>query len=386
MVNSTKSGLLFIYHADLLGYNLGAEHPLNPRRLELTVKLAERLGILDDIPIIRPREVSFEELNTAHSADYLNAVKRFSLVTDDYEPREAARYGFGGGDNPIFPNMYSASALYTGASLQGAEAIIGGCERVVSLSGGQHHAHWSQAAGFCVFNDPVVAIKRLRQAFKKVAYVDVDVHHGDGVQEAFYDDPTVLTLSIHESGHHLFPGTGWVADMGEGAGKGFAVNLPVAPYTDDESWHYVFEEAALPILQAFQPEVICLQMGADAHYADPLAHICLTIQGWLKPIEAVVALGVPVLALGGGGYNLDNVPRMWALATAVVLNKPLPTELPSDWEIGDKNRAMLDPEPVEIPGPLISIAKTTANATVKEVKSRHFPIHGLSSDSKVNGA
>ncbi|MCL5283640.1 MAG: acetoin utilization protein AcuC [Armatimonadetes bacterium] len=386
MVNSKNSGHLFIYHADLLGYNLGAEHPLNPRRLELAVKLTERLGILDDVPVIRPREAGFEELNTAHSADYLNAVKRLSRDTDDDEPKEAARYGFGGGDNPIFPNMYEASALYTGASLQGAEAIIGGAKRVVNLSGGQHHAHWARAAGFCVFNDPVVAIKRLRQAFKKVAYVDVDVHHGDGVQEAFYDDPTVLTLSIHESGRHLFPGTGWVAEMGKEAGKGFAVNLPVAPYTDDESWNYVFQEAALPILRAFQPEAICLQMGADAHYTDPLAHVCLTVQGWLKPIEAVAAMGVPVLALGGGGYNLDNVPRMWALASAVVFSKPLPKELPPDWKIGTENRAMLDPEPVQIPDALISIAKTTANATVKEIKIKHFPIHGLSSDSRKSGA
>src|SRR5687767_8573025 len=259
---------IFFYDEALLEYDLGPQHPLKPIRLQRTVELLKKYGILDQVTVEKPNPAKAEDLLTCHSLEYVEAVNALSAGAPDVA---YYRFGFGSTDNPVFPGIYEASALYTGASIDAAQALVDGrCQVALNLSGGLHHAHHDRAAGFCVFNDPAAAIHRLKRKFAKVAYVDIDVHHGDGVQELFYTDPTVLTVSIHQSGRTLFPGTGFVHEIGEGEGIGFSVNTPVWPYTTDEVWLHVWREAALPILKAFDPEAVCLQMGTDAHYLDPL--------------------------------------------------------------------------------------------------------------------
>jgi acetoin utilization protein AcuC len=274
--------------------------------------------------------------------------------------------------------MYEASALYTGASIDAAQAIVEGANAAVNLSGGLHHAHYDRAAGFCIFNDPAAAIHRLKRRFRRVAYVDIDVHHGDGVQELFYSDPSVLTVSIHQSGRTLFPGTGFVNEIGEGPGEGFSVNTPVWPYSTDEVWLRVWREAALPILKAFDPEAILLQMGVDPHYLDPLAQICLTAQGWLAAVNDVKALEKPIVAVGGGGYNQTTVPRMWAVATATLFGIDLPDETPPDFSFHEEIPYLSDHLPPEIPDPLIAEAESFAERTIAELRAALFPRHGLS--------
>jgi acetoin utilization protein AcuC len=210
-----------------------------------------------------------------------------------------------------------------------------------------------------------------------VAYVDIDVHHGDGVQEAFYSDPSVLTISIHESGQTLFPGTGYVRESGIGAGAGFSVNIPVWPYTDDETWYGAWREAAWPILEAFRPDAVCLECGADPHYLDPLARVCLTAQGWVRAVEDVIGLGVPTVVLGGGGYNPTTVPRMWALAFSAAFGVELPNDTPDTYPYHDRIPTLRDEEVPEIAPHDLAQAQAHARQTVREVRDQLFPYHGI---------
>jgi len=207
--------------------------------------------------------------------------------------------------------------------------------------------------------------------------VDIDVHHGDGVQELFYDDPSVLTISIHQSGRTLFPGTGFVREMGEGAGAGFSVNVPIWPGTTDELWLRAWREAALPILKAFRPEAILLQLGADAHYLDPLAHLALTAQGWLEAVKDVKALGTPVVAVGGGGYNQTTVPRMWALAFSVLFDMELPDDTPETYPLHERIPTLTDHVLPELDPETLGEAEEYNEGTIREVRQTLFGYHGL---------
>ncbi len=365
---------VYLYTGNFLKYDLGPQHPLKPTRLARTHELLEAYGALDGIEVREPHPCPLPQLNQAHSSEYIETVDRLSAGEHVPFP---FRYGFGYGDNPVFPDMWDASLLYTGASLDAAQAVLDGAPVAMNISGGLHHAHWDRAAGFCVFNDCVVAVHCLRQRFERVAYIDIDVHHGDGVQEAFYQDPHVLTVSIHESGQTLFPGTGYVREVGIGAGTGYSVNVPLWPYTDDEIWYWAWREAAWPIIEAFRPEAVCLECGTDPHYLDPLARLCLTAQGWLRAVEDVMGMGVPVVALGGGGYNPTTVPRMWALAFSRVFGVDLPDETPQGYPYRDRIPTLRDTEePPIAPHDLVQ-AKSHARATVAEVKERLFGHHGL---------
>jgi acetoin utilization protein AcuC len=288
-----------------------------------------------------------EELLQAHSREFIEITDRLSV--GEHVPSHR-RYGFGSQDNPIFPGMYEASLTYCGASLDAARAILDGCDRAVNLSGGLHHAHYDRAAGFCTFNDCVLAIRLLRQKYDRVAYVDIDVHHGDGVQEAFYDDPSVLTISIHQTGRTLFPGTGFPEESGDGQGRRFAVNIPLWPTTDGDTWLRVWREIGLKRLKAFQPEAIVLQMGTDAHFSDPLADLNVTSAEWIAAVRDVLELGTPVVALGGGGYNSTVVPRLWTLAMDSLFDLHLPDEIPSSFpcrELGESLSDAIYPEAQE---------------------------------------
>ncbi|MCW3095396.1 MAG: Acetoin utilization protein AcuC [Chthonomonadaceae bacterium] len=370
---------LFFYTDAFAGYNFGPQHPLKPRRLGMTYDLLDSYGVFENaLEVVEPQHADEAEVAETHSVDYLEALSR--MDRDGMIP-QARRYGVGTGDVPFFPEIYGSSLLYTGASAQAAQAIIdgaGGGRVAFNISGGLHHAHYARAAGFCVLNDCAVALHRLRRHFDRVAYVDIDVHHGDGVQELFFDDPSVLTISLHESGRTLFPGTGYTDEIGVGAGEGFAVNLPFAPYTEDETWIEAWRSAALPILRAFDPEAIVLQMGTDTHVLDPMAHLCLTAQGWLEAVKDVQALGKPIVAVGGGGYNLTTVTRMWTLAVTTLAGIDVPDTVPASYRYRDDIPTLRDHETFTVPAREAKFARDIAARSVEELQALLFPRYGLS--------
>ncbi|HLV81789.1 MAG TPA: acetoin utilization protein AcuC [Chthonomonadaceae bacterium] len=366
----------FFYSDDLLHYDMGPQHPLKPQRLRRTYDLLASYGVFETaLEVVPPTLAAWEDVAAVHSRDYLEAINRLS--SGDLFPG-AYRFGFGsGGDNPIFPDMYEAALRYTGGSVDAAQAVLDGHPVAFNISGGLHHAHYDRAAGFCILNDPAVAIHRLRHKFARVAYVDIDVHHGDGVQELFYSDPTVLTVSLHETGQTLFPATGYTDEIGVGAGEGYSLNLPFAPYTTDAIWLDAWRASALPILAAFDPDAILLQMGTDTHVLDPLAHLCLTAQGWLEAVKDVQALGKPIVAVGGGGYNLTTVPRMWTLAVATLAHLDVPDDVPASYPHQREIPTLTDHIEIEMDDYYLDQARAFADRSVEELKRLLFPRYRL---------
>ena len=314
----------------LTGYNFGPGHPLAPIRVELTVQLARALGVLDGegVTVVRPEPATDEELAYVHDLDYIEAVKQAGGA----EPvLVAGRYGLGTEDDPIFPAMHEASALVAGATLAAAQAVWKGtAEHGVSIAGGLHHAMRERASGFCVYNDPAIAISwLLAQGAERVAYVDIDVHHGDGVQAAFYNDPRVLTISLHEHPRTLFPGTGRASETGGPDAAGFAVNVALPAGTRDAGWLRAFHAVVPPLLRAFQPQVLVSQHGCDTHWMDPLANLELTIDAQRAAHAAIHQLahetaGGRWLLTGGGGYEVVQVvPRTWTHLLAEATGRPL---------------------------------------------------------------
>ncbi len=369
---------LFFYSDDFARYNFGPQHPLKPVRLGMTYELLAAYGMFEDgLQVVEPQALDVEEAAKTHSREYLDVLR--GLRAEGGRSR-MLWYGIGTGDVPYFDGIYESSLLYAGASAQAAQAILdgeGGGQVAFNISGGLHHAHYARAAGFCVLNDCAVALRRLRRKYDRVAYVDIDVHHGDGVQELFYDDPTVLTISLHGYGRTFFPGTGSTGEIGVWPGEGYSVNLPLAAYTDDKVWLSAWREAALPILRAFAPQAIVLQMGTDTHFLDPLAHLCLTAQGWLEAVRDVKSLGVPIVAVGGGGYNLTTVTRMWALAISELAGISLPDAVPVSYRHRDRIPTLRDHELPRIPDAEMGMARSFAAKSVREVNELLFPHFNL---------
>jgi acetoin utilization protein AcuC len=326
--------LTLVWDERLTGYDFGPGHPLAPVRVELTMALARELGVLarPDVTTLTPAvPAGPDELELVHDAAYIDAVRAAGL---DGLPN--GRYGLGTADNPVFAGMHEASALVAGATLAAAQAVWRGeTGHGANIAGGLHHAMRRSASGFCVYNDPAIAIKwMLAQGAQRIAYVDVDVHHGDGVQAAFYDDPRVLTISLHEHPATLFPGTGLASESGSGDGRGFAVNLPLPAGTGDSGWLRAFDAVVPPLLRAFKPEVLVSQHGCDSHRLDPLANLELSVdaqrrtQLMLHDLAHEVA-GGRWLVTGGGGYELVRVvPRTWTHLLAVASGDPVDPALP----------------------------------------------------------
>jgi acetoin utilization protein AcuC len=367
---------LFFYTDAFQAYDMGPHHPMKPIRLRKTFELLDSYGAFGRLPLREPAPCPVSVLEKTHRHDFIQAVDYLS--SGQHFPYSYQRYGFGTGDNPVFPGLFEAALLYTGASLDCASAVAEGeADVAMNIAGGLHHAHHARAAGFCVFNDCAVALRRLRERWDRVAYIDIDVHHGDGVQELFYDDPAVLTLSIHETGRTLFPGTGFVTEAGEGDGRGYSVNIPVWPGTNDLLWLDAWREIAMPILRAYKPGAVVLQLGADAHALDPLAHLCLTAQGWLEAVQDVQSLGVPIVAVGGGGYNMTTVPRMWALAASTLCGLDLPDDTPPDYAWHEEMPRLTDEASFTLSDAEMSDAKRYNDRVVAEAKETLFPYHGL---------
>ena len=259
----------FIYQDALSQHELRSEHPMRPVRLRYTYELLREYGAFEhpEAVLLDPRAATEEELAWLHTPEYVAAVKALGSGAGGVD---AAQFGFSGqGDNPVYPNMFEAAALSTGGSLLAAEMVASGeVGAAFNISGGLHHAAAGHASGFCVFNDPALAVHYFLNRGMRVAYVDIDAHHGDGVQEAFYADDRVLTISVHESGQYLFPGTGAVAELGEGPGRGYSVNLPLYPYTADDDYVAAFSEVVPPLVRAFAPDVLVTQLGIDSYHSD----------------------------------------------------------------------------------------------------------------------
>ncbi|HLS09435.1 acetoin utilization protein AcuC [Lentibacillus sp.] len=308
----------FVYSTKFLDYHFHSDHPFNQKRVLLTKELLENTNLLSNQHIIEPRKASEEELALVHDKVYINAIKRTGI--DNLSEDELIEYGIGTEDTPVFPNMHEASSYLVGGTLTAVDAVLQGeSDHALNLGGGLHHGLKRKASGFCIYNDGAIAIKYIREKYDlKVLYVDTDAHHGDGVQWAFYDDPNVCTLSIHETGRYLFPGTGQINERGIKEGHGYSFNVPIDAFTEDESFLRVYECAFREIADYFRPDVILTQNGADAHLNDPLTHLCTT----MATFERIPMLAHELahqycdgrwVALGGGGYDMWRVvPRAWA--------------------------------------------------------------------------
>jgi acetoin utilization protein AcuC len=321
-----------VWDEALLGYDLG-DHPLDPVRVELTMELAREFGIFarPGVSVEKPRQADDALLRLVHTAEYIDAVRR-----------QAAGFGLHTPDNPVFPRMHEASALVVGATVAAAEAVWSGrARRAASISGGLHHAMPDRASGFCVYNDPAVAIAQLLAlGAERIAYLDVDVHHGDGVQYAFYDDPRVLTVSLHETPVALFPGTGYPTETGGPGALGSAVNVALPPGCGDAHWLRAFHAVVPSVVRAFGPQLIVSQCGADTHRLDPLADLRLSVDAQRESYLAMRALADELcdgrwVVTGGGGYAIvEAVPRAWthllAIATGMPLDPTLP--IPDAWQ------------------------------------------------------
>jgi acetoin utilization protein AcuC len=323
-----------VWDEGYLDYDFG-DHPMSPVRLDLTIRLARELGVLDRLDVLAPVPASESQLLEVHDADYLAAVRAAST-----DPTFSG-FGLGTSDDPVFPGMYDASALIAGGSALAARRVwSGSAEHAVNIAGGLHHAMRDQASGFCVFNDVVLGIRSMLDAgAERIAYVDVDVHHGDGVQAAFYEDPRVLTISLHQDPRTLFPGTGMAYEIGSGAGEGTAINVPLPPGTDDVGWLRAFRAVVPGAVRAFRPQVLVTQCGCDTHRDDPLASLELTVDGQRTAISELHALAHECadgrwLAFGGGGYGvLRCVPRTWTNLLAEASGQPIDpsTLIPTAW-------------------------------------------------------
>ncbi len=321
----------FIYTEAYFDYDYGPTHPLKIIRLKLTYELIRAYGLLSlpSVQFIITRRAEEEDLVTFHSQEYLTHLRQ---ANEDDVMGNAYAFGLGPGDNPVFPGLYNWSLLVTGATLQAVDFVASGDGEIAfNIAGGLHHAMASRASGFCYVNDPVIGIKKLLNQGMRVAYIDLDAHHGDGVQAAFYRTSRVLTLSLHESGGSLFPGSGFEYEIGEGEGEGYSVNIPFHPYTDDDAYVWAFEEIVPEFIHAFQPDIVVSQLGVDTFYNDPLAHLHLTIHGYEKVIRRIKEIAPRWVALGGGGYDVSNVARAWTLVWAVMNGIELSNVLPETY-------------------------------------------------------
>jgi acetoin utilization protein AcuC len=347
------SGRAAIVHDKALeNYGFGGDHPFNPLRVRLALELCEALGLLEDYPFVSPGPATDDDLTTVHTLTYVRMVQKAGGSLGPLS--DLLAYGLGTPDNPIFPDMHEACARVVGGVLAACRFVMKGeVDHAMCISGGLHHALRSKASGFCVYNDAGVAISRLKEEHPgiRVAYVDTDAHHGDGVQWMFYSDPDVLTVSMHESGRYLFPGTGGVDEKGRNGGVGYSVNVPLEPFTDDESWISCFEAVVPEVLRAFGPDLILSQNGCDGHDLDPLTHLSATSRLYEHVPHRMHDLAHELckgrwVATGGGGYDIWRVvPRAWTALWAAVSHQELPEKVPDVWlsKWGTKSPVELTP-------------------------------------------
>jgi acetoin utilization protein AcuC len=371
-----------IHSEDWARFDYGREHPLRMERLGLTWRLMQAYGLtrLPGATVQAPAPAAEADIAVFHDPHYLEVLKAANAGAP---PPRASAFGLGAGDNPVFRGVWEAARLVAAGSIMAADVIGSGqADRAFHFAGGLHHALPDRASGFCYVNDAVLAILRLRERGLRVAYVDIDAHHGDGVQYAFYGDPNVLTISTHERGERLFPGTGFVHELGEGDAAGYSVNLPLEAYTDSATYLPAFEAVVPPLLERFKPDVIVAQLGIDAHRTDPLTHLALDLQGFIRAFARLLPLAPKILALGGGGYDVRNVARGWTAAWAVLNGVELPDALPETFaddmtRYGFTSRTLWDAPVAALPDEIQHAVSDYVDRQVDAVQTTIFPFHRL---------
>ncbi|MFX1485545.1 MAG: acetoin utilization protein AcuC [Promethearchaeota archaeon] len=386
----------FIYSDDFVKYDFGKLHPLNQVRIPLHYKLFREIGGFERsdvflyeprIFLYEPRIATDEEIELVHSKRYIERIRKGSLSGTGYLDT---------GDTPAFKGMYEAGKMAVGATLKAADLIMDGeVDYAWNPGGGFHHASREQASGFCIFNDVAIAIQYLIEKFNisRVLYLDIDAHHADGVQRIFNSNPQVLKISLHESGSYIFPGTGFVDDIGESDAKGYSVNVPLQPYTSNKEYLYAFREIVPPLVDAFKPEVIVHQCGADAHFLDRLAHLGLTTTAYAEIAATMHFLAHKhskgrYLATGGGGYSINATTRVWTIIVSVVSETAIPKAAPATWR--EEYRELTGEEAPETIfdqyTPTMKVSPSMRRAIfgytkkmVKRIKDDVFPIHGIKS-------
>ena len=340
-----------VYSDAFQQYDFGPTHPLKPTRLKLTFELMRAVGLFSDanVRVVEPRQATRDELLLFHEEDYLNLVKRVSQSGTGYLDM---------GDTPAFKGCYEASALGAGASLTAVDLVMSGkVTHAMNIAGGLHHAHPGRASGFCIFNDPAISIAYLKKKYsvERILYLDVDAHHGDGVMYGFYSDPGVLDIDFHEDGRHLFPGTGFIQEVGEGEASGLKINVPLSPFTNDETYLKLFREVVPMAVRKYRPQILLLQCGVDSHANDLLAHLQITTKSYCEITSTLHELAHEVadgrlVVFGGGGYNIANVARTWALVASTLVDYHPPQFIPASWQklfealVGEKAPDRLESE------------------------------------------
>ena len=317
----------FVWDPRLASHVYREDHPLKPWRLRGVHDTLERLGAFarPGARLLEPRNATRAEILRVHDPAYVDAIAQASGQPElDYSEWGLAAWG----DTPPFRGMHDASLLTTGASVVAMEEVTAGRARVAfNGAGGLHHAMRRRASGFCIYNDPAIVCGLLADRGMKVAYVDIDAHHGDGVQAAFYETDQVLTVSLHETGRTLFPGTGFADERGTGKGAGYSINVALPPYTDDPAYVRAFDAIVPPLVARFRPDVLVTQQGIDPHFTDPLTHLQLSTHARQHVVRWFVSTLYPWVAMGGGGYDLDAVRRTWSMEYLLMLGAPIPPEL-----------------------------------------------------------
>jgi len=375
----TRSAVL-LHSEEIESYRYPPECPFKTHRAALTRKIIDSMGLLsgDDVEEVAPVTAPREDLEKIHTAAYLDALVR---AGKGRLGSEAFHMGLGTPDCPVFDDVYEYPALATGGTLMAARMILAGETRVAfNPSGGYHHAFPDRAAGFCYINDSALGCFVLAEAGKRVLYLDVDAHHGDGVQAAFCNRADVMTISFHENGRALFPGTGWEDEIGACDGRGYAVNVPLPMGVFDDAYLRAFGEIAPPLIEVFDPDVIVMELGMDCLAGDPLTHLALTNLAYADVLQQVMRFDRPLLAVGGGGYNPDNTARAWALLWMIMSGRDHPRDAgmggvtleSTEWPAGLRDRALA------VDDHLRAAVEDALDRTLRAVKRNVFPIHGLS--------
>jgi len=371
---------IFLHCPQLDEFPYPLSHPFNTSRAGKVRKVLDSMGLLSgaDRAEVAPQPAAREVLEKFHTPEYLDALQRAG--NGQFDTR-MLYMGLGTGDCPVFEGVYDYGVLAAGATVTAAEKIVSGkTEIAFNPSGGYHHAWPDRASGFCYINDVVLGCMTLTEAGRRVLYLDVDVHHGDGVQNAFYSRSDVMMISMHQSGLTLFPGTGFVDEIGTGQGKGFSVNVPLPVGTYDRIYIKAFEQVALPLITAYGPDVIVMEIGADSLSGDPLANLSLTNNVYADIIKTLLTFEKPILATGGGGYDLENTVRAWVLAWCALCGDDVASQAPdldgvtsenSDWQGGLRDRVMA-PDKARS-----KAVDEQVEEVINAVKRTVFALHGL---------
>ncbi len=390
----------FIYSEELASFEYSPTHPFKPVRAKLTLDLCRRYGLIERpwIRLVKPQPLDFETMAEFHDPAYLKMLKDLDSATlaselwpdllstkgGDYltvDPK-ILRYGLGTEDNPIFSGMFDYSALTAGATMMGAKMVADGeVHLAFNPVGGFHHAGRDHAEGFCYVNDIAVVLTQLLKEGRRVAFVDIDAHHSNGVQDAFYRDDRVLVISFHENGKDLYPWSGFESEMGEGQGRGYTVNVPLPQNTDDEAFVHAFSEIVPPLLNAYAPDLVIAELGADTHISDPLTHLSMTNFGYCQAVKKLKESAPRLLAVGGGGYDVYKTARSWTLAWAIL------NEIdPRDEYVGIIGGMMFGPEievgsledkTVYITGVVKERINREVDRVIEYIKENVFPIHKI---------